>query len=207
MSKYLFFLFFLLSIIELSKCQEFDKDMMRAVACISLIRKLESKPSDQRELSAYMLSCFIMIDDSTTQKLLMSQNSNKLDLTQEEISKLTDMHKLEGKFTEDQIMDYSKDLNSALSKLQKAQPGGMRGPSKGGDFNSNERNSYQSSGIFAKIFTNFLGLFTTNDSLLFLFGMFIVFYLFLRQVRKMFGSSEKNKNEGKKSTKTKKKMK
>ena len=40
-----------------------------------------------------------------------------------------------------------------------------------GDFNSNERNSYQSSGIFAKIFTNFLGLFTTNDSLLFLFGM------------------------------------
>ena len=206
MSKYLIFLFFLLSIIEVSKCQEFDKDMMRAVACISLVRKLEDKPSDQRELSAFMLSCFISIDDSTTQKLLMSQTSKKLDLTKEEISKLTDINKIEGKYTQDQIMDFSKDLNSALAKLQKAQPGGMRGP-KGGDFNSNDKNNYKSSGLLTKIFSNFLGLFTSNDSLLFLFGLFVVFYLFLRQVRKLFGNGEKNKNEGKKNNKAKKKMK
>ena len=81
MSKNIIFLFFLLSIIEISKLQEVDKDMMRAVACLSLIRRLDDKSVDQRILSTYMLSCFAQIDDSTAQKLIMSQTSNRLDLS------------------------------------------------------------------------------------------------------------------------------
>ena len=48
MSKNIIFLFFLLSIIEISKLQEVDKDMMRAVACLSLMRRLDDKSVDQR---------------------------------------------------------------------------------------------------------------------------------------------------------------
>ena len=118
MSKNLIFLFILISLIELSKLQEVDKDMMRAVACLSLIRKLDNKPNDQRVLSTYILTCFITIDDSTAQKLIMSQSSNKLDLSQEQIEKLTNIYNVENKFTEDQIMDYSKALNDALERLK-----------------------------------------------------------------------------------------
>ena len=138
MSKNLIFLFLLISIIDLAELQEFDKDMMRAVACITLIKKLENKPQDQRELSTYILTCFISIDDTTTQKLIQEQASNKLDLTADQISKLTDMYQLQQKYTEDQIMDFSKALNNALEKLQKNAGGGMRNQKSSG-FNNNNK--------------------------------------------------------------------
>ena len=208
MSKNLIFLFFLFSLIDISKCQEFDKDMMRAVACISMIRKLENKPSDQRVLSSYILTCFISIDEATTQKLLLNQASSKLDLTQDEISKLTDMYKIEKKYTEDQIMDYSKALNSALERLKNAPPGGMRAPSQGDEYSTKSNNRQEGPGLLGRMISSFIGLFTTNDSLLILFGAFIIFYLILRQIRKWFSSNDKNnKNNMKKVVKHKKKVK
>ena len=208
MSKNLIFLFFVFSLIDISKCQEFDKDMMRAVACISMIRKLENKPSDQRVLSSYILTCFITIDDETTQKLLLNQASSKLDLTQDQISKLTDMYKIENKYTEDQIMDYSKALNSALEKLKNTPPGSMRAPSQGGEFSTKSNNRPEGPGLLGRMISSLFGMFTSNDSLLILFGAFIIFYLILRQIRKWFGSNDKNvKNNVKKVTKNKKKVK
>ena len=208
MSKNLIFLFFLFSLIDISKCQDFDKDMMRAVACISMIRKLENKPSDQRVLSSYILTCFITIDEATTQKLLMNQASSKLDLTQDEISKLTDMYKIENKYTEDQIMDYSKALNSALEKLKNTPPGGMRAPPQGGEYNTNSNKRQEGPGLLGRMISSLFGMFTSNDSLLILFGAFIIFYLILRQIRKLFGSNDKNgKNNAKKVVKHKKKVK
>ena len=199
MSKNLIFLFLLISIIDLAELQEFDKDMMRAVACITLIKKLENKPQDQRELSTYILTCFISIDDKTTQKLIQEQASNKLDLTADQISKLTDMYQLQQKYTEDQIMDFSKALNNALEKLQKNAGGGMRNQQSSG-FNNNNKTP-QGSGLFEKIIGGIIGLFNPNDSLLLLVGFFVVFYLFLRQIRKWFDNSEKIKNKVKKKTK------
>ena len=205
MSKNLIFLFLLISIIDLAELQEFDKDMMRAVACITLIKKLENKPQDQRELSTYILTCFISIDDATTQKLIQEQASNKLDLTADQISKLTDMYQLQQKYTEDQIMDFSKALNNALEKLQKNAGGGMRNQQSSG-FNNNNKTP-QGSGLFEKIIGGIIGLFNPNDSLLLLVGFFVVFYLFLRQIRKWFDNSEKIKNKVNKSNKVKKKTK
>jgi hypothetical protein len=205
MSKNLIFLFLLISIIDLVELQEFDKDMMRAVACITLIKKLENKPQDQRELSTYILTCFISIDDATTQKLIQEQASNKLDLTSDQISKLTDMYQLQQKYTEDQIMDFSKALNDALEKLQKNAGGGMRNQQSSG-FNNNNKTP-QGSGLFEKIIGGIIGLFNPNDSLLLLVGFFVVFYLFLRQIRKWFDNSEKIKNKVNKSNKVKKKTK
>jgi hypothetical protein len=205
MSKNLIFLLLLISIIDLVELQEFDKDMMRAVACITLIKKLENKPQDQRELSTYILTCFISIDDATTQKLIQEQASNKLDLTADQISKLTDMYQLQQKYTEDQIMDFSKALNDALEKLQKNAGGGMRNQQSSG-FNNNNKTP-QGSGLFEKIIGGIIGLFNPNDSLLLLVGFFVVFYLFLRQIRKWFDNSEKIKNKVNKSNKVKKKTK
>ena len=205
MSKNLIFLFLLISIIDLAELQEFDKDMMRAVACITLIKKLENKPQDQRELSTYILTCFISIDDATTQKLIQEQASNKLDLTSDQISKLTDMYQLQQKYTEDQIMDFSKALNDALEKLQKNAGGGMRNQQSSG-FNNNNK-APQGSGLLEKIIGGIIGLFNPNDSLLLLVGFFVVFYLFLRQIRKWFDNSEKIKNKVNKSNKVKKKTK
>ena len=152
--------------------------------------------------------CFIAIDEQTTQKLLMSQTSNKLDLTKDEIEKLTNMYNLEQKYTEDQIMDFSKALNTALEKLKDAQPGGgMRNPSQGYDSSSDNKKP-QGVGLLEKMLAGILGLFTTNDSLLLLFGFFIAFYLFLRQIRKWFGgNSTTDKNASKKTIKIKKKVK
>ena len=205
MSKNLIFLFLLISIIDLAELQEFDKDMMRAVACITLIKKLENKPQDQRELSTYILTCFISIDDATTQKLIQEQASNKLDLTADQISKLTDMYQLQQKYTEDQIMDFSKALNNALEKLQKNAGGGMRNQQSSG-FNNNNKTP-QGSGLLEKIIGGIIGLFNPNDSLLLLVGFFVVFYLFLRQIRKWFDNSDKIKNKVNKSNKVKKKTK
>jgi hypothetical protein len=205
MSKNLIFLFLLISIIDLVELQEFDKDMMRAVACITLIKKLENKPQDQRELSTYILTCFISIDEATTQKLIQEQASNKLDLTSDQISKLTDMYQLQQKYTEDQIMDFSKALNDALEKLQKKAGGGMRNQQSSG-FNNNNKTP-QGSGLLEKIIGGIIGLFNPNDSLLLLVGFFVVFYLFLRQIRKWFDNSEKIKNKVNKSNKVKKKTK
>ena len=205
MSKNLIFLFLLISIIDLAELQEFNKDMMRAVACITLIKKLENKPQDQRELSTYILTCFISIDDATTQKLIQEQASNKLDLTADQISKLTDMYQLQQKYTEDQIMDFSKALNDALEKLQKNAGGGMRNQQSSG-FNNNNKTP-QGSGLLEKIIGGIIGLFNPNDSLLLLVGFFVVFYLFLRQIRKWFDNSEKIKNKVNKSNKVKKKTK
>ena len=205
MSKNLIFLLLLISIIDLVELQEFDKDMMRAVACITLIKKLENKPQDQRELSTYILTCFISIDDATTQKLIQEQASNKLDLTADQISKLTDMYQLQQKYTEDQIMDFSKALNDALEKLQKNAGGGMRNQQSSG-FNNNNK-APQGSGLLEKIIGGIIGLFNPNDSLLLLVGFFVVFYLFLRQIRKWFDNSEKIKNKVNKSNKVKKKTK
>ena len=206
MSKNLIFLFLLISIIDLAELQEFNKDMMRAVACITLIKKLENKPQDQRELSTYILTCFISIDDATTQKLIQEQASNKLDLTSDQISKLTDMYQLQQKYTEDQIMDFSKALNDALEKLQKNAGGGMRNQQSSG-FNNNNNKTPQGSGLLEKIIGGIIGLFNPNDSLLLLVGFFVVFYLFLRQIRKWFDNSEKIKNKVNKSNKVKKKTK
>jgi len=206
MSKNIIFLFFLLSIIELSKLQEIDKDMMRGVACLSLIRKLENKPSDQRVLSTYMLTCFVLIDDATTQKLIMSQTSNKLDLTQDQVDKLTNMYNIEQKYTEDQIMDYSQALNQALERLKNAGPGGMKTPSQGGKSNSNNNKKREhGNSLLGNMISVVLGLFSTNDSLLLLIGLFIGFYLILRQIRKCCGNEEKNKNGSNHKNKVKKK--
>ena len=128
-------------------------------------------------------------------------DSNSLSNSEEEISSIRKKRKLE----EDKIMDFSKALNDALEKLQKNAGGGMRNQQSSG-FNNNNK-APQGSGLLEKIIGGIIGLFNPNDSLLLLVGFFVVFYLFLRQIRKWFDNSEKIKNKVNKSNKVKKKTK
>ena len=205
MSKYLFFLFILIIYTELLNCQEPDKNMMRAAACISMIRKLDNKPTDQQMLSGYILSCFINIDDKTAQKLISTQSSPKLDLTEDEISKLTDIVTISQKYSQEQIMQYSEELNSVLQNMQNVATGGKRNPSQGSSYNKRGNSKPQNVGLFNNMIEGFRGIFSVNDSLLFLFGFFIVFYLFLMQIRKWFSVKDKSKTAAnKKNAKSKK---
>ena len=199
-----FLLIFILIVI--SKAQDIDKDVLRAVACLSMIRKMTEKPNDPQLISSYMLTCFITIDDSTAQKLIASQNSNKLDLDEKQIKKLTDFYEVQNRYDENQIMDYSKDLNSALEKLKNFGAGAMNNQGGSMSDKNSKNNKRQGKGLLSIIITSLIGMFNANDSLIGLFILFFIIYLILRQLRKWFGSgnnksnnvSNKNKNNNKK---------
>ena len=195
--------FLLLYLIVLSKAQDVDKDLLRAVACLSMIRKLENRPNDPQSISSYMLTCFISIDDSTTQKLIANQNSNTLDLDEKQLKKLTDFYDVQSRFTEDQIMEYSKDLNSALEKLKNFSPEAMK--QQGGHTSAEKPRNKKNQGksLFKIMISNIIGLFNANDSLIGLFVILFVCYLILKQLRKWCGSDNKNKITSNKNNKKK----
>ena len=47
--------------------------MMKAAACISLIKSLGNDKLDSKELSAFMITCFINIEQSTVNKMFQIQ--------------------------------------------------------------------------------------------------------------------------------------
>ena len=175
-----FFLLIILSLINIILSQEHDKNVLRAVACISLIRKLNVDQNDQRLISNYLLTCFSVIDDLTLQKLIMTKDSNKLDLDESTVKKLTDFNSLQDKFTQDQLMDFSKDLNKAFTKL-KNQGNQKSGGNDFGESDYDDDNNKENSGLFGKIIYNLLSLFISGDSLLPLIGLGFFVYLILRQ--------------------------
>ncbi len=70
-----------------------------------------------------------------------------------------------------QIMNYSQTLNQALDKLKNVGPWG---PSQGGNVNSNSNKKREhDNSILGNMISVVLGLFSTNDSLLLLIGLFI----------------------------------
>ena len=193
----LFFALIILSILNIISSQEPDKNVLRAVACISLIKKLNVDQNDQRLISNYLLTCFSVIDDLTLQKLIMTKDSNKLDLDESTIKKLTDFNSLQNKFTQDQLIDFSKDLNKAFTKLKNQgsqRSGGHTSENDFGDSDYDDNNNDKNSGLFGMIIYNLLSLFTSGDSLLPLIGLGILVYLLLRQMRKLCDNN-KDKND------------
>jgi len=181
--------------------QELDEDVMKAVSCISLIKKMGNKNQDQRYISSIMLTCFINIDEKTTQKLMASQYSNNLDIDQSEIDRLTDMSLLQSKYSQNEILDYSKQLNSALEKLKTINEGGRIPTSQEGKSKSSKsKNSGSGAGLIGFLISNILGLLNPNDSFLFLVGIFVMAYFGLKGLRKLLGGNNKktNKKKGKK---------
>ena len=199
MSRNLFPIIVVIFLFNYQACQDFDEDTMKALGCLSLIRKLDNdKQQDQRMVSAYLLSCFVNIEESQVQKLLASQYSNKMELSKSEVDKLVDMQSLQSKYSQSELIDYSKKLNSALGNLKNMEQGGPqagRGSKKG----SSKSSSNSNGGLIGFLISNIISLFNPNDSFLFLIGLFVMIYFGLKGLRKLLDKKNKNnKKKGKK---------
>ena len=195
MSKNIPFSLFLISIFlfNYQVCQNLDNDMMKALACISLIKKIDSNNLDQSQLSGIILTCFYNIDDSTVTKLLTSQFSKELNLEKKTIEKLTDFQAFQAKHSESEIMELSKKSNSALEKLRNLQNGKM--PS----FDDEERSKESKNKEKDVFLSNIMGLFNPNNSFIFFVGYLLLAYFLLKGLRKLLNRKSKtNKKNVKK---------
>ena len=199
MSRNLFPIIVVIFLFNYQACQDFDEDTMKALGCLSLIRKLDNdKQQDQRMVSAYLLSCFVNIEESQVQKLLASQYSNKMELSKSEVDKLVDMQSLQSKYSQSELIDYSKKLNSALGNLKNMEQGGPQA-GKGSKKGSSKNTRDSSGGLLGFLISNIISLFNPNDSFLFLIGLFVMIYFGLKGLRKLL--DKKNKNNKKKEKK------
>ena len=190
------FLIYFLFLFNYEICQDIDQDTMKAVACISLIKKMDNKKLDQQLISGYMISCFINIDDANVKKILSNQFSNDIGLEKDEIKKLTDFSSFQSKYSQSEIMDFSKRLNSALEKLKDQQSMGMP-PNQGTNDKSSKKISENDGGLLAFMINGLFGLFNPNDSFLFLIGFFVLVYFGLKGLKKLCVNKKKKINDKK----------
>ena len=183
------FLLILLNLLSISNTQNLDKSVLKAAGCLTLVKKLKDKPNDQRVATGLLLSCFINIDEETADKLLQNQFYEKMGIEESEVVKLIDFNKLQNKYSQEQLEEYSKALNKALDPLREKGPGDNSG--KGPNMYENEEENSENN---ESIVNYIIKLFTSSDSLLLLFGLFVVFYFCLQKMRKWFGKSGKDSN-------------
>ena len=183
------FLLILLNLLSVSNTQNLDKSVLKAAGCLTLVKKLKDKPNDQRVATGLLLSCFINIDEETADKLLQNQFYEKMGIEESEVVKLIDFNKLQNKYSQEQLEEYSKALNKALDPLREKGPGDNSG--KGPNMYENEEENSENN---ESIVNYIIKLFTSSDSLLLLFGLFVVFYFCLQKMRKWFGKSGKDTN-------------
>ena len=191
MSKKIYsFIFILLNLLIFSSSQKLDKNTLKAAGCLTLVKKLKDKPSDQRVLTGLLLSCFIHVDEETADKLLQNQFYDKMGIEESEVLRLIDFNKIQSKYSQEQIEEFSKTLNTALEPLRDKGQGNRQGQEPdqyyNEDQNSNESNE--------SIVNYFIKLFTSGDSLFLLFVLFGVFYFCLQKIRKWFGKNDKSSN-------------
>ena len=190
------FLFIIFSIILTSNTQILDKNVLKAAGCITLVKKLKNKPTDQRIITSFLLSCFINIDEDTANKLLQNQYYDNIGIEESQIMKLIDFNSIQKRYTEQQIEQYSKALNTALEPLRD-KPGNHQphpdNPYDDENPNSEEENNV---GLVDSITNYFVNLFTSSDSILLLFVLFGVFYFCLQKMRKWFGNDDKDDKNG-----------
>ena len=194
MSKKIAFhsLLFLLLLFEYEISQNVDKDMMKALACIAVIKAKKDTIQDQRLITNYMLKCFISIDDSSIQKLLSNQMSDNFDLDKSDVDKLTDISKLSVEYSKEEISDFSRKLNMALEKLKNADLNVAENEkSRKSDSNSNK--SPESSELLEYIINGFMSFLNPNDSFLVLIVFFVLAYFGLKGLKKLFAGNKKEK--------------
>lgn len=181
-------------------CQELNPDVVKAAACISLIKKMDNKNLDQRLVSGYMLSCFVKIDNDKAQKLISSQFSSEFGIDKSEIEKLTDLSELQSKYDQNDIMEFSKQLNEALEELKNANNmgGQPKSSGKGRDKKSSKSSRESSTGLFGFMINGLIGLFNPKDSFLVLIGFFVAAYFLLKGLRKLLAGKKKNDKQKKK---------
>ena len=178
--------------------QDVDEDMLKAIACISLIRKMDKKVTDQNILSGYMVTCFSRIDDSLLSKL-SNPLSNDISISEDQVKKLTDFQSFTQEHTSNEMIELSKRLNSALEKLKNTNlsPDGIKAAQSGKRKGGSNKESDSEGGFIPFLFNGLKGLFNPNDSFLVLIGLFVTAYFCLKGLRKILGSKKTNNNKKK----------
>ena len=121
-----------------------------------------------------------------------------MELSKSEVDKLVDMQSLQSKYSQSELIDYSKKLNSALGNLKNMESGGPQA-SRGSKKGSNKNTDISSGGLIGFLISNIISLFNPNDSFLFLIGLFLMIYFGLKGLRKLLDKKNKNnKKKGKK---------
>ena len=90
-----------------------------------------------------------------------------------EVDKLTDISKLQTEFSQSDISDYSRKLNSALEKLKKADPN-MPENEKSRNRDSNSNKNSESNTLLDFIIYGFMSFLNPNDSFLVLLKKYIL---------------------------------
>ncbi len=196
MSKRIAFFPLIISLVlfNYEACQNYDQDTLKAVACISLIKKMDNKLSDKSLISGYMLACFLNIEESTMQNLLSNQFSNDINIEQNELDKLLDFGKIQSKYSKEEIVEQSKKLNSIFEKLKNINEINM--PSDQIGKSSNKKAGKEES-FLSFIIMNLFRLFNPNDSFLVLVGFFVISYFGLKGLRKLCDEKKHNNNKRK----------
>ena len=140
------FLLILLNLLSSSNSQNLDKSVLKAAGCLTLVKKLKDKPNDQRVATGLLLSCFINVDEETADKLLQNQFYEKMGIEDSEVMKLIDFNKIQNKYSQEQIEEYSKALNKALDPLRDKGPGDKSGQGPN-PYDNEEENSENNGSI------------------------------------------------------------
>ena len=114
-------LFFILSLnfFILIICQ--DEEIVKSVACMSLLNeKYQDKQINQKTYGSEILNCYIIITEVEAKEIVMGLQKGIKILEKEDIDRLTDINGLKN-YTNDEIKEYSKKLNNAISSFQKMQ--------------------------------------------------------------------------------------
>ena len=198
MSKRIVFIPLIISLflLDYEACQDYDQDTLKAIACISLLKKMDNKIPDKNLISGHMLSCFMNIEESTIQNLISNQLSNNINIEQSEIDKLLDFENIQSKYSKSEIIENSKKLNSVLEKLKNINemnmPSGQSGRSK-----FSNKNTETEGNFFISILSNIFKLFNPNDSFLVLVGFFVLSYFCLKGLRKLCDEQKHHNNKKK----------
>ena len=105
MSIYIF-LIIIFNLLLLTKSQFWDKDVLKAASCVTLLKKIPNKPQDNKIITYYLLACFINIDEETANKILEMEHYDNLGIEESQIVKLLDINSIQRQYTQEQINDF-----------------------------------------------------------------------------------------------------
>jgi len=196
------FLTIIISVIIITKSQLYDKNVLKAGACVTLLQKIPNKPKDNKIVTHYLLACFINISEETAEQILKVQNYEQLGIEESHVMKLLDIKLLQKKYTPEEIEEFSLLLNKALEPLR---TDGKNNNQEQGDDSYGYDNQYQTTDENNGGLINYIiKLFTSSDSLIFLTILFVIFYYCLQKIRQCFRKSDKDDNSKKSNKKNNK---
>lgn len=195
--KYLFLLFIFLYYITIIRCEADEKDLSRAITCISVInRKLkDQKDPDPKIFSKMLLKCFITISDEQIKEIMLNLQSEKeIALEESEIIKLTEISNMETEYNEREIKLFSKRLNKAIEKFKKIQEEGYSDENE----NDGDDNNNKGGNILSVMYSGLTNVFKIANSfggvILVLIGLFFG----LNFAKNICSECSKNKKKNKK---------